>query len=166
MQSLSQISYSEASYTEEKHIDMLDVPITRYGRLVYGAPDRLEWHQKQSSFIVRGSEVTIRNGDSSRSLPLDQVPRARVFIDSFRATLSGDLALLREHYALDYEPGEAGHWQIRLEPRDAALRQFITRIRLDGKGDRLVSVHVDENSGDWSVMKLETVRQEYHAPES
>jgi hypothetical protein len=43
------------------------------------------------------------------------------------------------------------------------MRRFIESIPIQGEKDQLRLIEIYENNGDWSRMKLEPVRQEYHA---
>lgn len=166
MASLARVSFSEALYVERKYLDMLEAPMTRDGRLIYAAPDQLEWNQGKARYRIEGDEVQIHRRGETRQMMLDQIPQMRAFIESFRATLSGNEALLRQYYELKFSAGQDQHWSLSLRPRDPALRQYVVLIYIEGRADRVSSVRIDENSGDWSEMRLETLKQEYHALDS
>ncbi len=166
MASLARVSFSEASYVEHKYLDMLEEPMTRDGRLIYAAPDQLEWKQGNARYRIQGDEVQIHRRGDTRQLMLDQIPQMRAFIESFRATLSGNEALLRQYYELEFAAGHDQQWSLSLRPRDPGLKQYVVLIHIRGRADRVSTVRIDENSGDWSEMQLETLKLEYHALDS
>jgi hypothetical protein len=163
MAALARVSFSEASYVEHKYLDMLEEPMVRNGRLIYAAPDQLEWSQGGAQYRIEGDEVHIHRHGDTRQMMLDHIPQIRAFIESFRATLSGNEALLRQHYDPDFSPGQEQHWALTLRPRDVRLRQYVVLIHIEGRADRVSRIRIDENSGDWSEMQLETLKLEYHA---
>jgi hypothetical protein len=166
MAGFSTISKSESRYTEEKHYEMLDVPIVQQGLLEYQAPEMLAWSRgkdSQSRYEIREDQmIDIRNGKVVRSMALDGLPAVRAFVESFRATLAGDEARLRQYYALEFSGG-ADHWQLKLSPRDQDMKRFIDHIQLEGEQNQLRVVEIHEADGDWSHMELEPIRQEQHA---
>jgi hypothetical protein len=110
--------------------------------------------------IVDGDRLVIEDGTSGvrRTLMLNDYPAVRALVESIRATLAGDRARLERFYALRLEGGE-GDWHLRLTPRDAATREFVTEIRIGGSGNRVTSVEVQEASGDRSLMTIAGARR-------
>ena len=84
MAGFSTISKSESRYTEEKHYEMLDVPIVQQGLLEYQAPEMLAWSRgkdSQSRYEIREDQmIDIRNGKVVRRMPLDGLPAVRAFV--------------------------------------------------------------------------------------
>jgi hypothetical protein len=166
MAGFSTISRSESRYTEEKHYEMLDVPMVQHGLLEYQAPEMLAWSRgkdSESRYEIREDQmIDIRNGKVVRRMALDGLPAVRAFVESFRATLAGDETRLRQYYALEFTGGE-DHWQIKLSPRDRDMKRFIDHIQLEGEHNHLKVVEIHETDGDWSHMELEPIRQEQYA---
>jgi len=71
-----------------------------------------------------------------------------------RATLTGDLALLQQHFATDFS-GEEGRWILRLKPLDARLARQLLQIELVGQGADVRSIAMQLAGGDRSLMLLE-----------
>jgi hypothetical protein len=163
---LARVSLSESSYLEEKHYDMLDIPMVRSGQLSYRAPDFLSWVQGQNGqlrFEIHGNEMIAYRGNSvHQRMPLDSVSAASAFVESFRATLAGDARRLSEHYYIAFS-GQPDSWQLSLKPRHDDIGRFIEHIRISGESDRIHEIRIEESNGDWSLMRLESLRQEYHA---
>jgi len=166
MDALSTIRLSESLYTEEKHYDMIDIPMVQQGVLRYESPERLAWDRGKSGKaryeILDGQIIASRNGEVVQTIRLESMPALRAFIESFRATLAGNEARLRKYYEVEFS-GEMESWQLQLRPRDRDMRRFIDSILIQGQKDQLRIIEIHEVNGDWSRMQLESVRQEYHA---
>jgi hypothetical protein len=86
---------------------------------------------------IRGSEATIaRAGQAPRTLSLARVPDLASLQASFGALLSGDRALLEQHYRLAAD-GSRGHWTLTLAPKDAVLAAKVRAIVLHGRDAEL-----------------------------
>lgn len=166
MAALSNIRFSESRYTEEKHYDMMDIPMIQQGVLRYESPERLAWDRgvggKARYEILDDQMVASRNGKVVQTISLESMPAMRAFIESFRATLAGNEARLRKYYEVEFS-GVLENWQLQLKPRDRDMRRFIDSILIQGQKDQLRLIEIHEINGDWSRMELESVRQEYHA---
>jgi hypothetical protein len=67
--------------------------------------------------------------------------------------LSGDAAMLRRHFTVAVH-GEPDRWQIELVPQYEKLRARLTRIVVDGTGDRVACFTLTEPDGDATIMAI------------
>jgi len=135
---------------------MLKQPLESSGLLIYDAPDHLEQRTTQprpQSVVLDRGIVTLQIGQRRRVLRLADYPQLAPLIDSIRATLAGDRAALERVFELDFS-GTLAHWQLRLEPRDAQLAAGLKRIDMQGEGDAVREVQVQQSDGDRSVMRI------------
>ena len=75
------------------------------------------------------------------------------FVEAIRASLAGDVATLRRFYHVKLE-GTREQWILTLRPLDHQAAEYLTSIRLNGDGNRLTAVEIQETGGDHSVMKI------------
>jgi outer membrane lipoprotein-sorting protein len=156
MDMLSSVKKSEASFTETKHMAMLEAPLVLSGTLSYDRPDRLEkktitpYSERMS---VEGNKLTFETKGKAKVLALDQQPALRAFVESIRATRAGDLPALERFYQLDLNGG-AGAWTLTLKPNDAAVRKQVRAIVMSGQNERILQVEVLETGGDRSIMVI------------
>ena len=159
MHKLSQVRDAGGEFTERKFISILDEPLILEGRVRYRAPDyvRKEYHDPDSeSYEVRGDNLTIEYPDGRRrELSIDEHPLLRAFVESYRATLTGDLERLRQYFELELG-GHMDAWQLRLTPRDPELADYLSAVVMRGREGTITSVETLEASGDRSVMMLES----------
>jgi outer membrane lipoprotein-sorting protein len=156
MKVLARGGASHVSFVEEKHLEMLDVPLVQEGQLSFTPPDRFERVVEGiggGRFVIDGQYVLQEQGDSRRKLNLEQLPILKAFAASFGATLRGDLETLEKYYVVKYA-GSQKAWLLELIPRDPGLQGFVTQIVLRGRDGHVDSMDIHESNGDWSRMKL------------
>jgi len=143
-------------YTEEKRLAVLDIPLITRGELRFVPPDFLERTvagPDAESYQVRGSELRIQARGGAHTVRLGDYPPLQAFIESFRATLNGDLATLRRYYQTELEGREA-HWRLILTPRLAEMAAHVKRIVITGEHTRIGRIETLARDGDTTVMRL------------
>jgi outer membrane lipoprotein-sorting protein len=153
---MAEVPSSRETFTEKKYMDVLVEPIVLTGDLSYQRPDRLERHVRQpyeERLIVEGDRLTLETLDGRRRIALRHHPVIWGFVESIRATLTGDEATLRKIYEAKLE-GSRGQWRLTLRPKDPQLAEYVTSIEIDGAGNRIGRVETREADGDRSVMTI------------
>jgi len=126
------------------------------GHLHYRAPDYLRKDVEEPqhiSYEVAGDAVEVRTGQEVRQLQLDDHPVLRAFVESYRATLAGDLQTLRRYYALELR-GTPDDWRLELTPIEEGLRRYLTLVVIEGRHGQMTEVRVEEVGGDVSRLRL------------
>jgi outer membrane lipoprotein-sorting protein len=159
MRMLAGVPSAAAAFTETRRLALLDSPLVLKGRLAYTRPDRLEKHvldPYDERTVVAGNTVTIENRTRNRTttLSLASAPAVLTLVESLRATLSGDVAALERHYAVQLA-GTAPDWMLTLTPREPGVAALITAMRLTGKGSQVLRLEVEESGGDSTMMVME-----------
>ncbi len=157
MQALGGRDAGHARFVEKKYLAVLDRPLEQRGELSY-APGRLEkltLSPKRERMLIVGDTLIMEFADRPRprKLRLQDHPALWGFVESLRATLTGDLATLQRFYAARLEGPREG-WTLTLQPRVQAMRAVVEVIRIDGSGGRIERVEVVEALGDRSVMQV------------
>lgn len=150
---------SEKRFTEKKSISMLSEPLELTGTLSYAAPGKLEKHVRtpyEERYVVDGDALLVENKRTHlrRSLALHDHPGIWAFVESFRATLAGDVQTLRRFYALQLS-GNKAKWELTLTPLEPSMLKAIASIRIQGRADQVTSIDIIETSGDRSLMTIE-----------
>jgi hypothetical protein len=162
MQKLSAVRAAGGRFTERKYLSILDEPLILEGEVRYRAPDyvRKEYDDPASeSYEVRGDNLTIEFPDGRRrDLSIDEHPVLRAFVESYRATLAGDLETLSRHFELELS-GDMGAWELRLTPLRPELAERLRAVVMRGREGTVYSVETLEAGGDRSVMTLESLRE-------
>jgi outer membrane lipoprotein-sorting protein len=157
MEELAQVKHSQARFTERKYLKVLKTPLQSSGTLTYTAPGKLEKRTlkpRPEALLVDGDQVVIELGPGTRrTIRMADYPVLQGFLESIRATLGGDAATLERYYTVDLD-GTRQSWQLFLVPRERAMREVISQIRIGGVLGRINLIEVQETKGDRSVMKV------------
>ncbi|MHB8418418.1 MAG: LolA family protein [Myxococcales bacterium] len=148
-----------AHFREEKRLAVLAVPLTSEGEIEFSAPDRLARQvtaPSPSRMVIEGSHLSFSEGQGVHSIPLDQSPVARMFVDSFLEILAGDQAGLERLYDMALaRHGE--RWELKLTPRAAPLLDWLAAIDVSGHGAIVDRLLVREKSGDETATAFSAV---------
>jgi len=156
-----------ARFKEERQLSILETPIQTEGELFFSPPDRLARHTRlpgQSSLIVDGDRLILRDETGEQIVSLESSHVARGLVDNFALLLRGDLPALRKMYDITFYSPEnrdspnPGGWVIDLKPRDATTRTLVERIRITGHSGILSSMDTLETNGDRTIMRFSDVR--------
>jgi len=154
MSTLAQHKSGHASFTETKYLSIAAQPVESSGELVFVAPDHLEkitQSPKPEHLVVDGDMLTVQRENHKYTLALARYPELGAFIESIRATLAGNRFALEKVYKVALA-GEGDDWT--LTPLDSRMLKVVSTITIDGTGDALRSVAIQQADGDHSLMRL------------
>ncbi len=157
MHTLAQVRSIDAAFRETREVEILDEPVILTGILRYRAPDYVKKQvllPHRESIEINARELYIDSPEAGqRRLRLADYPAIAAFVQSFRATLSGDLASLKRHYhvALD---GHLEDWRLRLRPIEKAMAEQVKAVVIRGRQARVLSIDTRQAGGGHSVMTI------------
>jgi outer membrane lipoprotein-sorting protein len=157
MSTLGQKKSGRASFVETKYLSIAVEPVTSSGELVFTAPDHLEKrtdNPKPEDLVVDGDKLTIARNGHKYTLALTQYPDLSAFIESIRATLSGNRFALEQVYKVAVT-GTGDDWTLTLTPLDSRMLKTVSTITLTGTRDVLHTVAIQQADGDHSLMRLQ-----------
>lgn len=157
MQMLGQKKSGTATFVEKKYIAMLKQPLESSGELAFTAPDRLEKRTlkpKVESVLLEGNKLTLERSDGRKmTVGLSDRPEIAAFVESIRATLSGDRGGLERYYSLVLKGGSE-QWQLNLTPIQPRMQKVISQIRIAGNQAQVRSIEFLQADGDRSEMAI------------
>jgi outer membrane lipoprotein-sorting protein len=168
MQTLAQVRAGEGTFVERRTVQMLERTLESSGRLSFEAPDtfvRETIKPRRESVKVVGNNVTMSQGNRSRTLSLDAAPEAALIFEAIRGTLTGNREALEKNFKASVS-GSAERWSLELVPREPLLRELVVSIRMSGARALVREVLVVMADGDRSVMTIEPVITSTAAPAS
>jgi len=157
---LAGVQSGEARFTETRHSSVLERPLESAGRLSFQAPDRFvreTLRPRAELLAVDGNTVTMRQGERSRTVPLDSVPEAAVIVEAVRGTLTGNRAAIERHFDAQVS-GSAARWTLLLVPREERLRRLVRQVAVQGQQAQMREMTISMADGDYSVMRIEPVK--------
>ena len=156
MSTLAQHKSGHASFTETKYLSIATQPLESSGELVFVAPDHLEkitQNPKPEHLVVDGDMLTVQRENHKYTLALARYPEMGAFIESIRATLAGNRFALERVYKVALA-GQGEDWTLTLTPLDSRMRKVVSTITIDGTGDAMRSIAIQQADGDHSLMRL------------
>jgi outer membrane lipoprotein-sorting protein len=156
MSTLAQHKSGRASFTETKYLSIATQPLESSGELVFVAPDHLEkitQSPKPEHLVVDGDMLTVQRENHKYTLALARYPEMGAFIESIRATLAGNRFALERVYKVALA-GQGEDWTLTLTPLDSRMRKVVSTITIDGTGDAMRSIAIQQADGDHSLMRL------------
>jgi hypothetical protein len=159
MAALAARGNADATFTERRFVPVLDAPVQSSGTLRFVAPDRIEKHTLQpraESLVLAGDQLTLRQGQKTRTLALTDLPDNGLAINSLRGTMAGDLDTLRRGWNLSLH-GDRRAWTLALAPVSPAVAQLIEGVQIDGRQAQIDRIEIRQADGVRSVMQVEPV---------
>ena len=144
------------TFTEVRHLAVLDRPLESSGELLYQAPDRLEKRivkPRPETLVLAHGVLSATRGKHTRSIDLAAWPQVAPLLESLRATLAGDRATLERIFGVEFE-GDAARWTLKLTPKDPEAARAVTRVIITGEKASLRTVEVLEADGDHSLLTI------------
>ncbi|MBA2490642.1 MAG: outer membrane lipoprotein carrier protein LolA [Gammaproteobacteria bacterium] len=157
MRALADVRGINAAFRESREVEILNEPVILTGILRYRAPDYVKKQvllPRRESIEINAEELYIDTPETGqRRLRLDDYPAIAVFVESFRATLAGDLDGLRRYYRTTLE-GTFDNWGLRLRPIDEAMAEQVKAVAISGRQARVLNITTIETGGARSVMTI------------
>jgi len=148
--------HGQVDFVEQHFLAVLKRPVESFGVMTYDAPHRLEKRTvepRPERLVLDGDEITVERKGHTHVLELAAYPSLLPFIESLRATMTGDLPALERAFNVDFA-GSVERWTLTLYPRDSKVSSTVSRVRIDGSRDVLSKVEIFEANGDRSLMTL------------
>ncbi len=147
----------EARFVEEKHIQLLRAPLRSEGRLYFTPPGYLLRQIEKphpSKVLITPETLTVDDGASREVIDLRARSDVRSFVGSFVSLLAGDKEALSTAYRITVTDGDAGRWQMALEPKAAPLSKIIRKVQVTGRELAVTEIHVFDTNGDETITKV------------
>ena len=145
--------FEEATYSS-----LLTEPLIVRGLLRFTPPATMEkaiTEPFRERYVIEGDRVLFESERKGikRTISLEDYPALRSFVDAFRASFTGDEALLQKVYDVTLE-GTRRQWTLLLRPRETAGQSMVDYILFTGSEGRVATIAIRSPDGDRSVMTL------------
>ena len=161
MQQRAQVTQARAHFTEQRNSAFFERPLILSGTLHYNSPARVEKQIDapfKERYVADGDVLRIeRAGKRPRTVSLREHPALWAFVESFRATLAGNLSTLQRFYELSLEGGRE-HWRLLLRPRNEQMRELVDSIKIEGTNADITAIEILEVGGDSSRLSIGPAR--------
>ncbi|PKO65354.1 MAG: acyltransferase [Betaproteobacteria bacterium HGW-Betaproteobacteria-16] len=149
-----------ATFTETRHLALLDKPLVSTGEMHFTPPDRLEMRTltpKPEYMLLDRDRITLERDQRRMTIRLGSRPEVLAFVDSVRGLLAGNRVSMERNYLMQLQ-GEAARWVLTLYPKDAEIAALIQRITVSGTNSQIRTIEYLQADGDRSVLAIEPVK--------
>ena len=156
MKNLSVQKEGRARFIEQKTLSVLSTPIESRGELSFKSPDFLQKKTTEpikETLTVERDRVTLNRSGKEQVIQLEGQPEMRAFIDSLRATLSGDLPTLKKSFLVKLS-GPANKWTLSLRPLNANLQRILVEVSIQGRNSEILFIETSMLNGDRTFLTL------------
>jgi len=166
---LKKIPGIEATFKEEKHLQLLALPLESEGVLYFhqdGYLLRKINEPTPSSVRVTPTALIIEEGGKTQRMELASHEEVAHMVQSFLWILAGDLNALRTHFRLHFETADVSKkvpedWTLTLTPTHAKVKKLLQKIVVQGDGVRVRKLRIEEQGGDVTetqILSVDTAR--------
>ena len=146
-----------APFIERRSSALAASPLESRGTLSYqpsGSFEKQTVTPIKERMTVGLDAITIQGAQgAAQAIRLDAQPALAAYAHGLRAVLAGDARPLRQHFDTQLTGG-LDHWEIRLRPRDAAVRRGIAQIVVRGERGQVQVVETTETGGDVNELTI------------
>lgn len=155
---LAQPPVLRGQFEQSKQLEGFRQPLVSRGDFLLVREQGVAWDTREpfpSTTLLTRERLLTRLPDGSQRVLLDAAasPGTAAVNALLMALVAGDLDALAERFALEETLADGDRWQLRLTPREDALKQAFARIEL--AGDRFVrEVRITESGGDLTTLRF------------
>jgi hypothetical protein len=146
------------SFEQRKSLKGFRHPVVSRGDFVVMRERGVVWRTQEpfpSSLLVTRDRVVARQADGTvaKRLNASEEPAVRTISETLFALMTADVRALAARFDIQGETVGAEGWRLALQPRDAGVAKWLTRVELEG--DRFLrAVRLQEGSGDSTQIQL------------
>lgn len=160
-QRFAQMTGLEVTFTEQKHLALLAVPLESSGKLYFLPPGhlcRLVEKPSPAMVVITPDELRMQDKDKTEVVDLRRNDKLRAFITALVQVFAGDEAALQRSFQVEYalDAKSAQGWRLSLLPRGKPLDQMLKAMVLHGEGETVQRIEWTEPSGDRTVTTVVT----------
>lgn len=169
LNALHELPGIEAQFKEEKHLQLLALPLESEGVLYFhkdGYLLRTIEKPTASSIRITPKTVTIEEGGKTQRIDLSSHQEIGHMVQSFLWILAGDVTALRAHFRLAFECEDPTQktpeqWTLTLHPTHEKVRKLLQKIVVRGSGVTVRELRIEEQGGDVThtqILRVNTQR--------
>ena len=146
-----------APFIERRSSALTASPLESRGTLSYepsGSVEKRTLTPIRERMTVGLDAITIQGAQgAAQTIRFEAQPAMAAYVHGLRAVLAGDAGPLRQYFDTQLT-GSFDHWEIRLKPRDAAVRRGIAQIVVRGERGQVQVVETTETGGDVNELTI------------
>jgi outer membrane lipoprotein-sorting protein len=157
------------NFSEEKRVAMLAKPFRSTGTLHFARDKgivRTTVTPKPQQVVLTRTTLRITTAKRTEEIPLDKSKDLKAFALIFPTLLRGDRAELERAFDIGLHGSATDRWALTFTPKAPSLAKLVRRVIVFGRKSELVSLQIDETSGDSTTTQLTDIRKNDAVPAS
>lgn len=151
----------EATYTEEKRLALLAMPLQSKGRILFLPPGYLLRQveaPEPATLRITPDELLVEDRDRKEAIDLRRSDALRVFVTSLVQVFAGDETALQKAFTVTYTPDPKVErlWTLELLPKGEQLQRMMRSLTLRGEGEAVTVIEVVDPNGDRTTTRIVT----------
>lgn len=170
LERLRQPAVLRGQFVQSRQIEGFQRPVESSGDFVVARNQGLLWHTVkpfESLLSVSRERLRVTNGKGATETTLDarREPMLRTLNDILQSVVIADARALQSDFELDIRLVGTTGWEMKLTPKDAALRTRFSAIHLAGDA-QVQNVRLVEASGDTTTVRFSAQREDTQLTEA
>lgn len=167
---LSQLSMGQqgqyrASFTQARHLQIMQQPLLSSGEVILKAEQGLIWQQLkpfQQTLVVSAAKVSQYDRDAqAMQMPAVAQQMIQAWAPMMQQVILGQWSALQQRFEVQLAQGSnIEHWQMQLTPREQQMQSALANIELSG-GEQLQDIAIHQQNGD--VLRIRLQQQAWQA---
>lgn len=150
-QQLASHQVVRGSFTQTRHMQMFDAPLTSQGQFLLSSQYGLWWQQTTpfpTSLVLTKDTLSQQVGsEPAQVLKVSDNPMVFYFSHVFLSLFQGDTQTLQQQFDLKLSSNQGNHWVISLTPKSAPLNKVFSQINIEAN-DYINRIELIEIRGD------------------
>ena len=151
----------EATYTEEKRLALLALPLQSKGRILFLPPGylfRAVEAPEPATLRITPDELRTQDRDRQEVVDLKRSDTVRLFVTSLVQVFAGNEAVLQKAFTVAFTPDATNvrAWSLELQPKEKQLAQLMKSLVLRGEGEVVTTIEVIDPNGDRTTTRIVT----------
>lgn len=165
-QQLASHTIVRGEFTQTRHMQMFDAPLTSQGQFLLSREHGLWWQQSTpfpTSLVLTQDTLSQQVGSQpAQVMKVNDNPMVFYFSHVFLSLFKGDTSQLTEQFTLDFQSTNSSSWTLALTPKSAPLNKVFSHITIQGQSD-INHIELMEIRGDRTEIEFS---QQTHQPAS
>lgn len=158
----SSASTLQASFTQEKHMSILNKPFVSTGKFYYKNPDRIRWEYTSPfsyTVVLKNNKVSIKDGNDLQNYDMSNNAIFKEINNTMGGMMSGKM-LEDDNFTKTFYESKSNYKAVLL-PKSDKIKSFVKEIHLILNKETLLINNVEmlENGGDKTIILFQNTKQ-------
>lgn len=131
-ESSAQTTSIQTEFTQEKHVNILEKPVTSKGEFYYKKDNKIRWEILSPDpflVVVNGTKVSVKSNSKVKTFDASSSKMFAQMNEIMSASVKGTILDDTDKYTAEYLES-TGQYQLKLIPKEKKLKQHLSEIQI------------------------------------